>query len=1456
MGDEINVITIADDTLLTGIEKQSLFEKWSKEFKQTATFFETFNRVLQEVISRETFFERPEILVLKIRKIAQFPMCIPIVAAAPTGLDTIAKVTAAYGTTGGSSEEPQVSEAKEPQKKPGVDVLFINPQRYYVAASTDNMNVKLAIPSSLRDSVGYAVLQPEMSLNIACNEVLRVVGFLIDRKSPILAFDVSTGVARPSIASMIQSGVYSAEFLQNALLLPWQQYRNYDHYETIMFDPATMDDECDRILTEMFGLVHELLESKIPHEIMTMVYNDALLPSLPALAPLLDDKDDKSKNEKSKASKKSKKITGSKETRKSEKPEKPEKPDKQEKPEKLEKKEKPEKTQDNKKDNKENKKAISDALTIVVTEMRKLLSAGSATIQKVSSMPDRAVVFDDWIEQLSEIGPYAIDDTFVSNVWFDVLRSGHAWLLSRVYLVSSVGIEEKDGKKELSDAVAAAIDDYNALKAGRARAAEDDKKIFASKLMETAYRRSYIERFGYDAYRRLHLVDTLITRDSILDKIRPSEKQIITAMVSRMDFTYHQQVMLPEQKIAQKMRYETSELVRLDLYKSLRHFISVKDLARSPKLPRGGGTLNLSDSQKGQNNQKEQDWIRTKTGAPLICPHIRDTFELLLQAVAGDSMRQYLINCYATETTELFDAYYCRICGEAIAAVSMEGITKAIDFEGYTATPNELLQYIKKHVSWLVSTKIEFTLGYSSRDISEFVETVTTKLFGWIDAVDRKIQKSRSISTVDRENYRKLLTNIYAYAMLMRIVVNNPAKISFRNFHSGKGKSKGMVDKMIQWIVEQITTAYDTTMTALKVTAEYVQTMLLRSYDKIAGIGKIELHTKTVKIGLFDYVMSEPLYQALCSSAAAGVMRQLPLKNWEVASNKMRLLFAQNVSPAALLGSSIAEIESKGAGVFDKAVAPRSDPDIDWLLRYTKSGVYRDHYWEIKLTPDGKLSHIGINAVYSKLMRTLNQPSVVSAAADARVKRARDGSACFGRLAIMRSRMYPGFRSSDVKYLNYVYGTTVNTKHAKLLHLTVSSTELHIHKWDILVFVSAKDYKAGLGLTDYKTIKIWVKSQPFVAADHEGFLILDRFCSLCGNARSDVCSNTEIVEKLREHDLVTAVYEYYTGQCPTPKGDNVVLHTGDPCKNCGLTKHMIDTRDHGYFKRHVKQFEATSVLSTSATTEVSSVADIRKQTVAKLGKFTPTPDIVTEFVDKTYQIVSEGSSIQDSRYVKHSWTKSEYLNLINWVGATEGHDIDTIRTGRGQPKSRSRDAIHKVIMSVFVELDRIVWTDVSVSVRDHDLRLIVDSMAGVKKTALAGISAADVQQRLGLGEYYKAYTELVRSDLDQAGWVYEYLLRMLLQVLQTATKAVSPISCKEIMLHCIATVLSSDVMSSKLKAQKRVEVEAIQSSGEVDPTILDNDNTRMYDDLVDPDYVDKYGYEEMDYDGENEKINS
>jgi hypothetical protein len=1086
-----------------------------------------------------------------------------------------------------------------------------------------------------------------------------------------------------------------------------------------------------------------------------------------------------------------------------------------------------------------------------------------------------------------------------SSIWFDMMSHGLIQYFEKL-IYTTVGIASKEQRAEYENSMKDTREKMLSRLKELAYIQTANKVVSEKIYKEMYYRWIYINKFGFDRFQdamsktvkygtiKSSIVSMMV---ALLDHVSKREKDIIELEYNRLIKYYEalESNNSPWVVLVNQLRQEPTTEKKYQIYRSLRKFLPA-----------------------GRHNAKEDDWIRSKEGYPIICPHMRDQMDMEIAGKPHGIIRDYILR-YAGDVP-LYQSYYCRICGEAIAqSDDMEGIT-LFEGDGNVVLHNiedSLKDFIWKQANQVIRNYIEFKDLKTNKFINQFINVVVNNLYDFINLIDKKLRKSKTSNLEEVENKLKLFTNIYVYAMLIKVVNENPTKIRFIN---GKYE-KRPIKKLFDWVLEKITLTQNPIIKTLPdINDKFLITSLMKSFKNITELlskSKIDSPPST---DITITLRLDPIFKYIARMNIISHSKGENIKKQADHYAKVASIFKQD--PQKLINTE---------RVYENAIIPK--PNNEWLKPFLNisDGVkkvkkltreeylqefFLGYFWtsydnfmeyvkEFNATP---VFHVKINGseIIVKLDDTLQK--YVN-----KVSLMHKSEQIFRDLKKYYLMMpySPMPYKSDLRYrdnskpsdLSIIYGYKSNptwdnniivkqdetknvkseskadkpkqgTKKQKVKpksgksgkaeggeETTGGGDEFHQHSWDIAVFTGGANYR-GFGMDKYKNsqLKAYKKKDNRSAFDY-GSILIDQVCSICYYPISSVQVDIPNAEKLlSDHQDITNFYNAFANKCPTPeKGIDLHVFKNDKCVNCGITKEIIIDMDIGYYKKHHSYLKEHKKIHMTPIVQSKSIK-INISDYVKKWKYSS--GIVNEMSTRTYEIWQKGS-----KKVK----KTEYFNMLANLGLVENYEYDDIINGKATPykdKNIETDSVSlSRINALQTYISELIY-DYTIMQNYKNLPSISLEMKSVISNATGTITLPDsivdmtvnghnyyewlkgIKLLYGKGSYYKI-----------AEFLLECLYTMIMKVLVAITKKNNIKLAEAFVVYFLEKIIRLERNISKMKEQKVASIEATHKTAiEDDANMQDHRQTKAYDGLVaDPD---NFNYDNMDYDGHNEDMNT
>jgi hypothetical protein len=925
------------------------------------------------------------------------------------------------------------------------------------------------------------------------------------------------------------------------------------------------------------------------------------------------------------------------------------------------------------------------------------------------------------------------------------------------------------------------------------------QKLYDDAYSELCYRSIYIKKFGYHRYellmpKEICTIDYIIYRStrSILDVISDKERKIIILEKDR-DEKYFQEFKnndAPWIEISKKLRYAVTADDRKKYYHELKKYLP---------------------SQHGKN---ENDWIRSKQGFPIICPHVKEKIEMEIKGINDQQMHNMLLK-YAGETP-LYDAYYCNICGEPITySDEMEGINISELNSSFRDIEEGMDEYIWKHVNHITRSNIEFKDMKTNRYMNQFVTIISKDLHGVITLIDRKIRKSKTNSLEEIDNKRKLYTYIYVWAILIKIVLENTGKIKFTFQKDFKRVSANI---LFDNVFNKILVSQNILLNSLGESDDIsIKEALYAAYTNLSSIlDKTKLLTPK-PLNFEEIIILDPAY------------------------NYMRTIYELKYGPKHTVYDIL------GENLDNPRVSKLDGEDYyaksyNEFIRYTNSKVYLVPIYDIHITDDSIGFSVTLNKEHERFLESLKPLRKLETSY---IKEKTKGySRPEKLLPFEKNRIFPpSIEGYPVSLLSRTYGKKINKNLDNSFlpnNAEAPKEKFHKHKWTILVYTDIKNYK-GYGLKLYKSsvtksYNIDSDINSLIAEkNYDRLILVDNICKIC---HAVITEPEDVGKYIEQEELLVNFFNYYQSRCPRPtkqqisEGDE--YHKFGPkeiCGNCGATRSTFIDRDLNYFKKYRDDFtKATKVSNFVFNNDLPEYKKIHTDT--DLDKWKYNNNIVNEIVTGTLGITQ--------------YNKNTYFNIWNNLGLVENYDYDKVLSGEEKPDIQDID-------SRIDRLDMYIKECIVDYYSIKNIKNISPPSNEIKHLAVnLGTKTGDLPD---LPDNYmnfrdKVFIEFVEDKRKLSQYLLEYYIKTLLFIYSITNKTLGKSIANSIFLYILDKLVRTERISSKLKDQKAAAVEAEQK--------MDNNQANMldYSQFSDDETKSSSVYEGMDYEGQNDTYNT
>lgn len=875
----------------------------------------------------------------------------------------------------------------------------------------------------------------------------------------------------------------------------------------------------------------------------------------------------------------------------------------------------------------------------------------------------------------------------------------------------------------------------------------------------------------------------------------------------------------------------------------------------------------MNRGMRGGDESGMRDYIRTPDGYPVICPHVVELIELEYKRVNPSDIRTRILK-YAGKTP-LYHTYYCGICGEMIA--HSERLDTINMFEGnqptmYHDLDEALKDYIWKLTNQVVRNYIQFQELQTNRYINTFVSNITAGLYDLINLIEKKLLKSKTSSIEETEYKKRLYTVIYIYAMLIKVILDNPEAITFATLGW-----KMQMPKLVAYALDKISTTQNVIINKLSdVNDTFLETSIVKALQNVTLVVTKTRLEKPPELDITAQLGNDPVYRYISYMTLVADLRDVDdmAKVLRISREASKLVKLYGFDTTDQLESAMK------AGAYSNIRIPKFTPEYPGSFRllqepakfaaldispayvfddyfaevfrifceYVKSGCFAEYLYDVTIVEDTSgIHHIttGVSPAYKGFADKLRP--------------IRECERIY--IDLKRHSIVPGFYNIPVKnnlafsarQYNQVTSSLLSRKYGEAAKAN-AKPGFHKHKWDLYVYVAMQDYYPDKRYDEYKsTVVIPAKDLSGRLNDPEfqNLKLIDVLCSKCLYSVRTSGDIKDPLDSLERDRLITNFYNFYENRCPQPTSKNILTFFHDfaneKCRNCGFDKQMLYDKDPVFFKKYEPSFRKDLARVSASVSRYRPEYEPDTKIDKSIVTWVHNPNIVNEFATKTYDMMRS-----------NKMKKTEYYNVLINIGLLEKFEYDAIMSGAEMPHKAMDDA---------TALTRIYRLDLYIKEVIFDYMTLVnaDHMATIPGD-LKFVDDKDqkaVSELPSIGEAYRDYFSLIqqvrrsRSPVEVSQYLLEYFFQMLLTLLKYLER-VSKKFANDFVVHCINKFMNTEKTTCKLKDYKNALIEATQRVDTNEANLQDHSESRVYDDLV----KGKKSDFEYDFDYESESLDT
>ena len=774
----------------------------------------------------------------------------------------------------------------------------------------------------------------------------------------------------------------------------------------------------------------------------------------------------------------------------------------------------------------------------------------------------------------------------------------------------------------------------------------------------------------------------------------------------------------------------------------------------------------------------------------IICTHVRDQYDLMIKNKTLQASRVAL-EPYV-DKTPIFGQLFCKYCGEQL--MEAEDSTGVQTYVGGIRIEQHSIDAQFKDFLWnetnrAVRGSIRFAVVVSNRAISDMVSTLVDFITPNVKEMESKLLKSKTITPSELKDKRQLFSNIYIYALLVKIVKENPKKITFTGTESGAS-----LKTLFKTALNLLVTGKNVLINRIPdVNNELIKSYLFKAFKIINDTvsGKLREESTDVQ-DRFVLLFLDPFYHSIANMSALDYYKVHPQSgdNPPTMDETERILNVNvaKLAPGQDIFSEVPPLHLKKWTTY--AGPPKAD--LKWLHNLWEEVILRGYqasfgYFQNRTFEE--FTHFG-GALNPKFREFYAKFDAIKTR-----ENLHDELYAAGHLTA-----YNFYRAAGPKYfrpvpnmINRVYGT----KNA------------HRHDFSILKKVAN--------------------------------VIVDRECSIGGDLLSKPASKVvDVKAALREKRIRTNFFNFYEFRCPVQKTKSDYFHSWnskDVCTKCGVSKSQLSNMDNSYFKKFQKMYLETIKVNPELNLAVKESPTQEPPTPPKDWKFNNA--VILQFTNRASKV----SGIPRDRLQR----------IFENLGLTEGVYFDDIESGAISPVKEldnEKAKARQVIIDAYVE--NMITNYETLKKRNSIKKLpahLEDFIIRAEKKQKLNFSKLQpwpTEYPLLVDWMRRQYIKSPDLNIILSNYMLEYLYSNLMRIekMNDTGKAIFEWSVKQL--------IDQDRSYAMLRAKEEVRLLVgqrpnLEFASEAPLEYATDEETPEVTDVDDP-----FSLDEMDYEGENE----
>lgn len=500
-----------------------------------------------------------------------------------------------------------------------------------------------------------------------------------------------------------------------------------------------------------------------------------------------------------------------------------------------------------------------------------------------------------------------------------------------------------------------------------------------------------------------------------------------------------------------------------------------------------------------------------------LCPHHYVLFDLTDSMFNGDVTKQmeYMIANFSIDKSDDSDTYYCRICGEALQRVIVEGESWFARAGTANDLRNDSLYNLMKAEVWQTLIA-NLEIGKIIIDRNDLTNNIIEIINPYIRRYEIKLSrvKTNTENMVSFSLY--LIISAYTFVTIIHLVNITNGEIGLKGTPARGDTGMKLLHRLFNSAYKLLTTQRASTINKVPAfTPDRIKKIMTRGYQQISG-SHIDIETTVVNYS-DNILISNPVYDYI-------------YYGWRLGSLMKGEKPVDVTDVKVILGVEFNEID-KLKMLFEKAEIPPPWP--------VKKGDKWSQYAHDVYTAAAK------RFISNTYLLDIKHKSAI--AKEYNIFKAR-------RAKLLKERE---------NYMNIRNGDQFPIK----LEVKFDAPSLGLqycadgrkHVWNIYIY----EFDKG-----DNPVRVEVKTNEFGKKNISGMKYVTRKCSVCGDLFGKTDSN-KIKPVLTQIRYINTFYVYYSNRCPIK---NIHVWKDKTCVQCGVTKEQMEKKDIAYFEKYKDTF--------------------------------------------------------------------------------------------------------------------------------------------------------------------------------------------------------------------------------------------------------------------------------------------